>query len=68
MVLLCLFCCNIYFGVHQYQLVPIYLPVSSYSPVTVGGCSKSRKLKLFCDQKFNWKYCFQLHVSLHDLG
>ena len=27
MVLLCLFCCNIYFSVHQYQLVPIYLSV-----------------------------------------
>jgi len=26
-VLLCLFCCNIYFSVHQYQLVPIYLSV-----------------------------------------
>jgi len=22
-VLLCLFCCNTYFSVHQYQLVPI---------------------------------------------
>jgi len=28
-VLLCLFCRNIYFSVHQYQLVPIYLSVRS---------------------------------------
>jgi len=28
-VLLCLFCCNMYFSVHQYQLVPIYLSVRS---------------------------------------
>jgi len=25
----CLFCCNIYFSMHQYQLVPIYLSVRS---------------------------------------
>jgi len=26
-VLLCLFCCIVYFSMHQYQLVPIYLSV-----------------------------------------
>jgi len=35
----CLFCCNIYFGVHQYQLVYIYSSVSAYSSITVSGCS-----------------------------
>ena len=49
MVLLCLFCCNIYFSVHQYQLV---LRLFAYrSSVPVSGCSKSEssRLKLFCD-------------------
>jgi len=39
-VLLCLFYCNIYFSVHQYQLVAVYSWVCAYSLVTVSGCNK----------------------------
>ena len=30
MVLLCLFCCNIYFSVHQYQLGVVLVAVVSF--------------------------------------
>ena len=50
MVLLCLFCCIIYFSVHQYQLVRIYLSVGlNHQLPLLSGCSKSSKLDLFGD-------------------
>jgi len=49
--LLCLFCCNIYFSVHQYQLSLLAYRLGLSSVPVTSRCSKSesRKIKLFCD-------------------
>ena len=64
-MLLCLFCCNIYFSVDQYQLVPIYFSVRTKSSVTFGGCSNSTLATLSCfviiSQIGNIAFSFMFH-------
>ena len=59
MVLLCLFCCIIYFSVHQYQLVRIYLSVGlNHQLPLFSGCSKSSICLVI---RSNIAFSFMLH-------
>jgi len=62
-VLLCLFCCDIYFSVHQYRLVSIYLSVFFISYFYLVDIESLATLSCFVIRSFigNIAFRFMFH-------